>query len=79
MQIAVPRNFSTLLLACKRSADARAMILRLQETSGQPTTANLSLTGMARASRLSFSPFEIKTIRVQPDKKLREVTIVEEL
>ncbi|HBD09079.1 MAG TPA: hypothetical protein DCZ69_12540 [Syntrophobacteraceae bacterium] len=66
------------LIACKQSDDARALILRMQEAAGTPCKATLSLRKTAKKLRLSFSSFEIKTIRIQPNGKWREVHLVEE-
>jgi alpha-mannosidase len=66
------------LTACKQSEDTRALILRLQETSGNTGTTTISLGGQSRSMRLSFSPFEIKTIRVSRNGRFHEVHMVEE-
>lgn len=55
---------STVTLAALKKADAgEALIVRLAETVGQPTTAHVSLEGTSPFA-LDFGPFEIKTFRV---------------
>jgi alpha-mannosidase len=66
------------LTACKQSEDTRALILRLQETTGNTGTTTISLGGQGRSMQLSFSPFEIKTIRVNRNGRFHEVHMVEE-
>jgi alpha-mannosidase len=66
------------LTACKRSADRRDLVLRLHEASGSACTAVVTLVKPAKKVRLTFAPFEIKTLRVQPNGTCREVHLVEE-
>ena len=40
------------------------MILRLVETAGRSCETGLKLPGLGRQTTLSFTPFEIKTVRV---------------
>ena len=51
------------LTACKQSWDGKALILRLHETSGKATLAELTLFHPLRVLKLEFKPFEIKTLR----------------
>ncbi len=66
------------LCACKRSRDGKALILRLQETSGHSSNARLSLSIPNISLRLSFSSYEIKTLRIERNGTWREVHMVEE-
>jgi alpha-mannosidase len=81
------------LLACKRSWDGRALIVRLQEAVGQRTKAELKVArpgiggtkpapkqenGPLMRLPLSFAPFEIMTVRVEPDGGWRKVALIEE-
>ena len=96
------------LLACTRSWDGQALIVRLQEAVGKKTKAELgvamsagrSMPGVAEPPGptadmktgseperghvqrvhvpLSFTPFEIKTLRIEPDGRCREVGVIEE-
>jgi alpha-mannosidase len=51
------------LLACKQSRDKHALIVRLQEAAGIATTTYLTALRGTKKVHLSFSPFEIKTLR----------------
>jgi hypothetical protein len=69
---------SVRLTACKRSWDGRALILRCQETLGEPADAVLRLRQPAVSARLPFKPFEIKTVRFERDGSWKEVAMIEE-
>jgi alpha-mannosidase len=97
---------SVRLLACKRSWDGEALIVRLQEAVGKKTKAELVVSlpearvpgrsderghvplSSGQPNRtvpsleghvpLSFSPFEIKTLRIEKDGTWREAALVEE-
>lgn len=49
--------------ALKKAEDAEALVVRLAETAGQSTTAQVKLEGGA-AQEMRFHPFEIKTFWV---------------
>jgi alpha-mannosidase len=66
------------LIACKRSWDANALIMRFQETVGEETQGIARLMHPAVAVRLIFRPFEIKTIRFERDGTWNEVAMIEE-
>jgi alpha-mannosidase len=69
---------SVRLLACKQSWDGKALVLRLQETLGEASTARISLEKPNVNARLSFKPFELKTIRVERSGRWCEVNLIEE-
>ncbi|MGB7294494.1 MAG: glycoside hydrolase family 38 C-terminal domain-containing protein [Candidatus Aminicenantales bacterium] len=69
---------SVRLCACKRSGDAKALILRLHETAGLPTEVRLVLMEPLRVIRLEFRPFEIKTLRVERSGAWREAGLITE-
>ena len=71
-----PQNIR--LLACKRSEDGKALILRLQEKAGIQTRARLDFSGLGgrRPARLMFRPFEIKTLRLERDGSIRSVDLI---
>lgn len=71
-----PRNVR--LLALKRSDDGKALIVRLQEVAGVRTKARLSFTGTRNSFSEVFRPFEIKTLRVEGPRRIREVKVIEE-
>jgi alpha-mannosidase len=66
------------LLACKRSWDGKALIVRLQESAGFKARAVLKVFAPERCFPLVFKPFEIKTIRIEPDGSWDEVDIIDE-
>ena len=68
------------LLACKRSEDGKALVLRLQEKAGIRTRARLDLSGLGRRrpARLMFRPFEIKTLRLERDGSINSVQLIAE-
>ncbi len=73
------------LLACKRSDDGKSLIIRLQESSGRKTKARLSVARPPDGKRSDpieiespFSPFEIKTLRVERSGRWRSVDLIEE-
>jgi alpha-mannosidase len=72
------RPSSVRLLACKRSWDGEALIVRLQEAVGKKTAAALKIFQPAVEFSLSFAPFEIKTLRVERDGRWRAVRLIEE-
>jgi len=66
------------LLACKRSWDARALVMRFQGAVGEKTEGSIRLKRPAVSVRLTFEPYEIKTIRFERDGTWNEVTMIEE-
>jgi alpha-mannosidase len=78
---------SVRLLACKRSWDGEALVVRLQEAVGRRSKAVLRVARQGSQERghvpevhvpLVFRPFEIKTLRVERDGTWREVPLIEE-
>lgn len=67
------------LLACKRSADGTALVVRLHEATGRPTQATLRLWPSGPETTLSLRSFEIKTLRAQRVGGWREVDPIDEL
>ncbi len=61
------------LLACKRSWDGQALIIRLQEVAGWPTEANVRIAGNAKPGKWMFNKYEIKTLRFERNEIFREV------
>ncbi len=75
------------MLACKRSWDGEALIVRLQEAVGKKTKAELKIWPPASQERghgpdghvsLSFKAFEIKTLRIEKSGPWRAVRMIEE-
>ena len=71
------------LLACKRSWDGEALVVRLQEAVGKTTKAELRIAPSV-AGRIgghvpmAFAPFEIKTLRIEKDGRAVPVRMIEE-
>jgi len=66
------------LTACKPSWDERGLVLRLQETLGRATSAELTIFQPLRVINLQFNPFEIKTLRIERSGAWREADLIEE-
>ena len=69
---------SVRLAACKQSLDGKALVLRLHETMGEASTARLSLEEPKVAAKISFKPFQVKTIRFERTGRWREVGLIDE-
>lgn len=74
-----PKPFAVLsddvaqMAAAKRAEDGNGLIVRLFEPTGQERTVTLSLPFCGMKEEVTLSPFEIKTLRIDPEKK----TVVE--
>jgi alpha-mannosidase len=66
------------LLACQRSADGTALVVRVQEMAGQSTSASLQAAGMAAPLQLAFKPYEVKTVRVARNGAAAEADLIGE-
>jgi alpha-mannosidase len=66
------------VLTMKQSWDGKALIVRLQETSGVTTTTNVRFPGVKTVTTLTFNPFEIKTLRIERNGKIRPCQLIEE-
>jgi len=71
-----PRNVR--LLACKRSEDGDALVLRLREGAGLKIRARLEIAGVRGPKSLSFRPYEIKTLRLERNGSLLSVDMIGE-
>jgi len=77
----LPREYCALSLdkqnivlrAFKKSENKEGTILRLYESMGMMTSANINLALLNRSFRLNFRPFEIKTVFI-PDNPEKEIT-----
>jgi alpha-mannosidase len=69
---------SVRMVACKRSWDGKALVVRLQEVLGEQKQTTLHLRRPAISMALAFNPFEIKTIRCERDGTWKEVKLIEE-
>jgi hypothetical protein len=52
------------LEALKQSEDGKALIVRLVEGHGLASRAEFKIHGLRRRIQLSFTPYEIKTLRI---------------
>jgi alpha-mannosidase len=67
-----------ILTAMKKSEDGKALIIRLFEPTGRARTTVLNLPFAGARTRVSFRPFEIKTLRFNlRTKTFREVDLLE--
>jgi hypothetical protein len=66
------------LLACKPSWDGAALVVRVQETAGQPASGELAVEGGPRAA-LDLGPYEIRTLRLERRGSWREAPMLSEL
>lgn len=65
--------------AVKRSQDGKALVVRLFEPTGQKRTTTLSLPALGLKQKVTLGAFEIKTLRVDPQKKtVTETNLLEE-
>lgn len=71
-----PQNIR--LTACKPSWDGKALVLRLHETCGWATSAELTISRPLRVINLRFQPFEIKTLRLERTGAWREADLISE-
>jgi len=71
-----PQNI--LLLACKRSRNGKALVMRLQESSGLATQAIIKLNALKIPIELSFQPLEIKTVRIEKSGQWAEADLIAE-
>jgi alpha-mannosidase len=69
---------SVRLVACKRSWDGKALIVRVQETLGMRTDAMLSCALPSIALPFTCEPFQIRTWRIERDGSSRIVGLISE-
>lgn len=61
----------------KKAEDGDELVLRLYETSGRATEAELCLPQEGRSYRIRMGPYEIKTLKLPSDLPPREVDMLE--
>jgi len=80
---ATPGSFLTvepasIALGTLKKAELRdALVIRLQETAGQPTQAQIRLEGLP-AHQADFGPYEIRSFVVEQDGSWHAVNLLEE-
>lgn len=62
----------------KEAEDGEGWILRCYETNGEKVTTNIQLPVLEVSWNATFQPCEIKTFRIQPDRKIFEVNLIEQ-
>jgi alpha-mannosidase len=67
------------LLACKRSWDGNALIIRFQESCGLQEQARIRLKSPEVFIQLKLKPLEIKTIRIEKSGEWKEADLVWEI
>jgi len=67
------------LLACKQSLDGKALIIRLQESIGDPTLFSVKIHSINSPIELSLKPLEIKTIRIEKTGTWKETDLIDKL
>ncbi|MCX6150938.1 MAG: hypothetical protein NTX22_10465 [Ignavibacteriales bacterium] len=66
------------LHAIKKSFEGEALILRLQNSVGNQSDADIEFFKPKLKFHLNFEPFEIKTIRLEKDGRWKEVNLITE-
>jgi len=72
-----PENIK--LTACKRSWDGKALIIRLQESTGKFSNMYLEIKFPEIKIKMNFKAFEIKTLRIEKSGKWSEVNLIKEI
>ena len=79
-----PKSFSVLnkkmieISAIKKAQNNNDWIIRLFNSSSKKQSAQLKLSVLKLNQKLSFRPFEIKTLRISNRGKVSEVNLIEE-
>jgi alpha-mannosidase len=66
------------LLACKRSQDGKALIIRIQECGGISSKVSLRLDYPKILAEFKLKPLEIKTLRIEKNGLHQEVNLIKE-
>ncbi|MDR2371175.1 MAG: hypothetical protein LBD71_06820 [Treponema sp.] len=75
---AVKEGSSALISTIKRGEDGDGWIIRAVEAGGKETLAEIDFTWLGVKASFSFSPYEIKTIRIaDKDKQITETNLLE--
>ena len=64
--------------ALKNSEDNDGLVLRLFETAGVPTTVTVDFKAINKNFTLSFTPQEVKTVKIAKDGSVTEIRIIEQ-
>jgi alpha-mannosidase len=71
-----PQNIR--MLSCQRSHDGKALVIRIKESSGLPSKANLRLGFLGTQVDIELKAQEMKTLRIEKNGHWREVDLMEE-
>lgn len=63
--------------ALKNAENDDGLVIRFSEISGVPTTVNVNFKAINKSFELSFTPQEVKTIKINKDSTIEEVQIIE--
>ena len=82
----LPQEYSALeidrknisISALKNSENNDGLVIRLTETSGIAVTATLSFKAIDKDFELSFTPQEVKTIKLSKTGEVEEIRIIEQ-
>ena len=67
-----------ILTSLHRNKENTAYVIRLAETCGRETEAELHFEGLSKTIRLSLGGYEVKTLRILPEKdNWEEASILE--
>jgi alpha-mannosidase len=64
--------------AIKPSWDGKALVVRLQEASGNAAAAIIGFPGQGTKKQVTFQAFEMKTFRVERTGRVKECSLIEE-
>lgn len=64
--------------ALKNSENKDGLVLRLSETAGLATTVNVKFYAIDKSFELTFTPQEVKTIKIRKDGVVEEIRIIEQ-
>lgn len=64
--------------AMKPGWDGKSLVVRLQEATGNVAVASLFMGRTGLKKKLTFQPFEIKTVRVEKSGRVKECSLIEE-
>ena len=66
--IVIEKGEGVILTSLHRTSDGTAYVVRLAETCGRETEAELHFEGLSKVIRLSLGRYEVKTLRISPEK-----------
>ena len=64
--------------ALKNSENNDGLVIRFAETAGEATTVNVKFAAVNQNFELSFTPQEVKTVKLCKDGTVKEIRIIEQ-